>query len=411
MLMTAIFCVMIFASNVSANNASLTFKPIEFFQGYCFATTADFAQIKKMIKPMKFKQLPEEYANAFSAKNAIKTELYLVEKIDNEIGMLLAFGQPDACSINVQGVDFLPIRKTMIEQFKLAHVRTKNIGLQINELYVPGGISGNKQDIAELGVVTLMYPKPSMGYLGGTIGYIPPEQAQNILRTDSSDTGSHANPHLTTSSSPSPDLEKRLSNLENGIYKGEYKNGLPNGQGTMTFLNGEKYVGQWENGLANGHGTNVWPSGEKYTGEWKDNKQHGKGTNILPNGEKYIGQWLDGKRHGQGTSMMPNGTKYVGQWKNNKPHGQGTYTWPNGQIYTGEWKGGKRHGQGTNILPSGAKYMGMWKENFPHGQGSNIWPDGKKYTGEWKNNKQHGQGTLVLPNGEKYIGQWMDGVM
>jgi len=38
-------------------------------------------------------------------------------------------------------------------------------------------------------------------------------------------------------------------------YKGELKEGIPNGQGTSTLFDGRKYVGEWKNGKQNGLGT------------------------------------------------------------------------------------------------------------------------------------------------------------
>ena len=52
-------------------------------------------------------------------------------------------------------------------------------------------------------------------------------------------------------------------------YEGEIKNGLPNGQGTYTWINGEKYVGEYKDGEQNGQGTYSFPNGDKYVGEWK----------------------------------------------------------------------------------------------------------------------------------------------
>ena len=32
------------------------------------------------------------------------------------------------------------------------------------------------------------------------------------------------------------------------MYEGEWKNGFPNGHGTMNFPNGDMYVGEWKDG-------------------------------------------------------------------------------------------------------------------------------------------------------------------
>jgi len=60
--------------------------------------------------------------------------------------------------------------------------------------------------------------------------------------------------------------------FDDGIsrYIGEYKDGLPDGKGTVTFANGEKYVGEFKMGLPNGKGAYTFTNGEKYVGEFID---------------------------------------------------------------------------------------------------------------------------------------------
>ena len=47
---------------------------------------------------------------------------------------------------------------------------------------------------------------------------------------------------------------KNGNDKTNGKYVGEISNGLPNGQGTLTYSNGTKYVGEWMDGKPNGQG-------------------------------------------------------------------------------------------------------------------------------------------------------------
>jgi len=131
-------------------------------------------------------------------------------------------------------------------------------------------------------------------------------------------------------------------NKDFGKYEGEIKNGLPNGQGTFTFPNGQKYVGSWKDGRKKGKGTFTWSDGKKYVGEYKDGERNGQGTETFPNGQKYVGSWKNGEYNGQGTFTYPNGQKYVGEYKDGERNGQGTYTFPDGGKYVGEWKNGKR---------------------------------------------------------------------
>ena len=53
----------------------------------------------------------------------------------------------------------------------------------------------------------------------------------------------------------------------------------------------------------------------KYKGQVKDGKPNGLGVIIYTNGSKYVGGWENGKYQGQGTFTKPDGTKYVGSWK------------------------------------------------------------------------------------------------
>ena len=57
---------------------------------------------------------------------------------------------------------------------------------------------------------------------------------------------------------------------EGGTYTGEASNGVPNGQGTLAFSNGDLYVGEFKNGKQHGQGTYTFADGSTYVGEYKD---------------------------------------------------------------------------------------------------------------------------------------------
>ena len=79
----------------------------------------------------------------------------------------------------------------------------------------------------------------------------------------------------------------------------------------------------------------------KYKGDVKNGKPDGLGILIYSLGGEDFGWWKDGEYRVQGTRTFPNGTKYVGSWKNGKRNGQGTYTWSKGNKYVGDWKDGE----------------------------------------------------------------------
>ena len=123
-------------------------------------------------------------------------------------------------------------------------------------------------------------------------------------------------------------------------FEGEIKGGGPNGQGTFTYLNGNKYVGETMDGTRHGQGTITFSSGDEYIGEWKGGTFNGLGTYTFSDGEKYEGEFKEGTRTGQGTLTLSSGNKYEGEFKDGKPW-NGTLFVKNGNIFgkfvNGEW--------------------------------------------------------------------------
>ena len=124
-------------------------------------------------------------------------------------------------------------------------------------------------------------------------------------------------------------------------YIGGFSNNCFNGQGAVTFSNGNKYVGGFKNGSFDGQGTYTWEDGDVYTGSFKDGNFNGQGTLTWTSGGEYTGEWKDGKRDGQGTYKYDNGYKYIGGFKDGKRDGYGTMYNADGTIdKQGEWRAG-----------------------------------------------------------------------
>ena len=71
------------------------------------------------------------------------------------------------------------------------------------------------------------------------------------------------------------------------------------------------------------HVKGIFPDGRKYKGEFKDGNPNGQGEESYPDGGKYIGEWKDGKFHGEGILETPDGITYLGGWKYGVRHGLG----------------------------------------------------------------------------------------
>ena len=88
-----------------------------------------------------------------------------------------------------------------------------------------------------------------------------------------------------------------VSNLEAGQIKtaGCVKGDCYNGYGTFIYSeNNSKYTGNFKEGLPEGFGSVVYGNGEKYVGEWKEGSFHGLGTLYLVDSTKYCGYWNHG---------------------------------------------------------------------------------------------------------------------
>lgn len=108
-------------------------------------------------------------------------------------------------------------------------------------------------------------------------------------------------------------------------YKGEWKNGLPNGKGIKHFYKVDSYIdGNFVDGFAEGFGKQTYEqTWEKtqpyYEGEFKRNAYNGKGAYYYGDGNYYKGEWKDGKYHGQGAEYSKYLNKtWVGEYKNDE---------------------------------------------------------------------------------------------
>ena len=67
-----------------------------------------------------------------------------------------------------------------------------------------------------------------------------------------------------------------------------------NGQGQLTYQNGDVYKGHFVNGIFDGEGTYTAKSGWSYSGEFKDGQPNGQGTLKAQNGKVYTGTFKQG---------------------------------------------------------------------------------------------------------------------
>ena len=147
--------------------------------------------------------------------------------------------------------------------------------------------------------------------------------------------------------------------IENKTYEGNFKNGLKEGKGKLTFPDKSEYSGYFENDKISGEGEFYWANGDYYKGYFKNQIFYGEGDLKIKNGSKYKGQFFYGKFHGKGVFQWKNGDKYDGYYSYGKKEGYGEYTFKNGNVYKGEWFGNKPHGKGNFETKNNIYYISM----------------------------------------------------
>ncbi len=175
----------------------------------------------------------------------------------------------------------------------------------------------------------------------------------------------------------------------------------------IAFASGNCLSGDCENGK----GVMSWEDGTQYTGEFKDGLPHGEGTFEYPKGKtKEIGKTKGIKYKGKPMSLnLPMGQKYTGEVKDGERHGKGTLVYRSGTKYTGEFENGVKQGQGVLITSKDLKYEGEFQKGQPNGKGQVTFPDGRIYKGEIEENQITGKGVMIYPDGRRVEGIFKEG--
>jgi serine/threonine protein kinase len=213
-------------------------------------------------------------------------------------------------------------------------------------------------------------------------------------------------------------------NCEEGIYTGDLGNGKPNGNGTITYANGEVKEGFWINGVYQGEAAVTFPNaglGVYQYEEEPEQSENPEQTETTPTAQnetyvenrdytlagigsgKYTGGMKDGKPEGKGVLTMSGGGYYDGNWVDGRPEGQGKMVFVNVATYTGGWKAGQYDGQGTLELADGSKYVGGWKNGQKNGKGAQYTPRDKNDTNAKPGSFQVEEGTFE--NGD-FVGDY-----
>ena len=180
------------------------------------------------------------------------------------------------------------------------------------------------------------------------------------------------------------------------------------GRAQVQYPNGDVYDGYFKNGLRDGQGTMTYPeAGTKYEGEWKNNLKDGIGKMTFGVEGEYTGHFTEGQRCGEGVyKYLKTKDLYSGSWKNGLKHGKGTFIffdtkqkivgdWFNGEIMNGKW-----------IFANGTYFEGKFENNYPKGFGEWHFSNGNVIKGEFTHELQEIAASGKVPAQQVTVIDW-----
>ena len=126
--------------------------------------------------------------------------------------------------------------------------------------------------------------------------------------------------------------------------------GIPDGQRTVHYSNGDTFVGTVKGG-SKSQGKYTYKNGDYFDGTFSyGDYSTGYGKKTYGDGSSYEGNWKNGQYNGQGTYKEKN-YSYKGNFVNGQYDGYGRQDWPNAKgnnsiIYEGNFSAGYRSGKG-----------------------------------------------------------------
>lgn len=197
--------------------------------------------------------------------------------------------------------------------------------------------------------------------------------------------------------------------IYSGTYKGDYVHGRMEGRGLLTYPDGSRYEGEFVGNQFHGKGKLAYPHGDVYQGDFEKNKMNGHGKWVFADKAIYIGQVADGVIQGKGELQRPTGEKYTGDFVAGKMHGQGVFVDAQGNRYSGEFNTDNFSGSGTFVSVDGFTYVGEFKNWRLNGKGMQTNSEGDHWEGEYQDGQLEGKGSYIEKNGEQYTGEFQFG--
>lgn len=202
-----------------------------------------------------------------------------------------------------------------------------------------------------------------------------------------------------------PDGKGKLYFKEKGKivieYKGDLKDGKPQGTGILKMQSGDSYEGTFEDGSPSGHIRHTLPDGSYEEGIFHNFKRDGMIHTHTPRMDMWA-MYSNDQRIGNIRVQTEHFT-YDGEFKNDGMNGKGKLMYTDGRGYEGTFKNGQLKGKGKEYIEDGSVIEANFKKGLADGLGTLTEPDGTIYTGNFDGGDLDGFVQKTKPDGTSEI--------
>lgn len=187
-------------------------------------------------------------------------------------------------------------------------------------------------------------------------------------------------------------------------YIGVWQDNFRHGMGFMIASDGAFYKGEWVNDMPAGYGEYKDGNLEwTYKGMWRNGKKEEQGTEIFPDNTKFIGGFHENLKDGRGKFFFDKKCHYVGNFQKDVAYGPNCIQKAEDYTYEGPFDNNTFHGAGKvtyfdRFGKPTEKYIGQFHEGIKHGYGEYTWANGSSYRGSWKDGLIANKGVFIEGN-------------
>ena len=147
-----------------------------------------------------------------------------------------------------------------------------------------------------------------------------------------------------------------------------YKNGVLEGEATLTYKNEDLEKRKYRNGILEGEATFTYKNGSIETREYRNGILEGKRILTYENGENETREYKNGVLSEESTYYFKNGDTEKRKYKNGVLEGKSTYTHKNGDVEEREYKNGVLEGKSIYTSIDGSIEKREYKNGILQGE-------------------------------------------